>query len=163
MESTVSLYADSSRRNFSPLPGPVWRMFRSLPAAQFGSDDDHELNVLRELGKEMSATFDPPKDGKDDEESGIPALYTILGQFIDHDITFDPEEQPPESRMIPQASRILGPRHSIWTDVDRARAQTMSRTTAPMAPRNFCSVNQSRAVPRTPRILCQQKWPRTDR
>src|SRR5213079_2810653 len=28
--------------------------------------------------------------GKDDEESGIPALYTYLGQFIDHDITFDP-------------------------------------------------------------------------
>src|SRR5262249_44118987 len=32
----------------------------------------------------------PPKDGKDEEESGIPALYTYLGQFIDHDITFDP-------------------------------------------------------------------------
>ncbi len=76
----------------SPLfQGRFGRMFRSLPAAQFGSDDDHELNVLRELGKEMSATFDPPKDGKDDEESGIPALYTYLGQFIDHDITFDPE------------------------------------------------------------------------
>jgi hypothetical protein len=38
----------------------------------------------------MSAGFDPPKDGPDDEESGIPALYTYLGQFIDHDITFDP-------------------------------------------------------------------------
>jgi hypothetical protein len=38
----------------------------------------------------MSAGFDPPKDGKDDEESGIPALYTYFGQFIDHDITFDP-------------------------------------------------------------------------
>jgi len=29
----------------------------------------------------MSAEFDAPKDGKDDEESGIPALYTYLGQF----------------------------------------------------------------------------------
>jgi hypothetical protein len=38
----------------------------------------------------MTASFDPPHDGKDDEESGIPALYTYLGQFIDHDITFDP-------------------------------------------------------------------------
>ena len=38
----------------------------------------------------MSALPDPPKDGKDDEESGIPALYTYFGQFVDHDITFDP-------------------------------------------------------------------------
>ena len=33
---------------------------------------------------------DCPKDGADDEESGIPSAYTYLGQFIDHDITFDP-------------------------------------------------------------------------
>jgi len=38
--------------------------------------------------------FDPPKDGPDAEESGIPALYTYFGQFIDHDITFDPASQP---------------------------------------------------------------------
>ena len=39
----------------------------------------------------MVAEFDPPKDGVDLEESGIPALYTYFGQFIDHDLTFDPE------------------------------------------------------------------------
>jgi hypothetical protein len=33
---------------------------------------------------------DPVKDGIDAEESGIPAAYTYLGQFIDHDLTFDP-------------------------------------------------------------------------
>ena len=38
----------------------------------------------------MTAGFDAPKDGNDAEESGIPALYTYLAQFIDHDITFDP-------------------------------------------------------------------------
>jgi len=40
----------------------------------------------------MTSPADPadPKVGKDDEESGIPALYTYFGQFIDHDITFDP-------------------------------------------------------------------------
>jgi hypothetical protein len=38
----------------------------------------------------MSASFEPPRDGKDDEESGIPTLYTYFGQFIDHDLTFDP-------------------------------------------------------------------------
>jgi len=48
------------------------------------------VNKLALLGARMSAKFDPPTDGKDPEESGIPALYTYLGQFIDHDITFDP-------------------------------------------------------------------------
>src|SRR5207253_4130780 len=45
---------------------------------------------LHKLADAMASSFDQPKDGKDDEESGIPALYTYLGQFIDHDITFDP-------------------------------------------------------------------------
>src|SRR5882757_4112451 len=65
-------------------------MFRSLRPATFGKDESENLANLAELAKKMSADFDPPKDGKDDEESGIPALYTYLGQFIDHDITFDP-------------------------------------------------------------------------
>jgi hypothetical protein len=31
------------------------------------------------------------KDGPDAEESGITAAYTYLRQFVDHDLTFDPE------------------------------------------------------------------------
>jgi hypothetical protein len=65
-------------------------MFRSLPRAQFGCTEAESIANLHKLGDAMSADFDPPKDGKDDEESGILALYTYLGQFIDHDITFDP-------------------------------------------------------------------------
>src|SRR5262252_6552082 len=65
-------------------------MFRALRPATFGSTDQESEQNLLELGTAMSAAFDPPKDGKDDEESGIPALYTYLGQFIDHDLTFDP-------------------------------------------------------------------------
>ena len=42
------------------------------------------------LGDAMTAEPDDAKDGRDPEESGIPALYTYFGQFIDHDITFDP-------------------------------------------------------------------------
>lgn len=38
----------------------------------------------------MKSDPDAPKDGADEEESGIPALYTYFGQFIDHDVTFDP-------------------------------------------------------------------------
>jgi hypothetical protein len=75
----------------SPLfQGKFGRMFRTLRPATFGAtDQENEQNLLK-LGQAMSAAFDPPKDGKDDEEGGIPALYTYLGQFIDHDLTFDP-------------------------------------------------------------------------
>jgi hypothetical protein len=70
--------------------GRFGRMFRSLPPATFGATPkDNETNLAK-LGDAMSSSFDPPKDGRDDEESGIPALYTYFGQFIDHDITFDP-------------------------------------------------------------------------
>src|SRR5579862_6213836 len=72
----------------SPLfQGRFGRMFRSLPAAKFGPNSQA---VLTSLGNKMSNDFDAPKDGPDDEESGIPALYTNFGQFLDHDITFDP-------------------------------------------------------------------------
>src|SRR6516164_1893069 len=80
---------DSTQR--SPLfQGRFGRMFRSLPGARFGKDDKESLANLAALGTAMTAGFDPPKDGKDDEESGIPSLYTYFGQFVDHDITFDP-------------------------------------------------------------------------
>jgi hypothetical protein len=65
-------------------------MFPSLPAAHFGQTDADNVANLTKLGAAMSSSFDQPKDGPDDEESGIPALYTYLGQFVDHDITFDP-------------------------------------------------------------------------
>ena len=75
----------------SPLfQGRFGRMFRSLRPATFGRNETENIANLTALGAAMSADFDEPKDGKDDEESGIPALYTYLGQFIDHDITFDP-------------------------------------------------------------------------
>ena len=77
----------------SPLfDGKFGRLFRSLPPAAFGASEAENIANLTKLGAAMSSDADPadPKDGKDDEESGIPALYTYLGQFIDHDLTFDP-------------------------------------------------------------------------
>lgn len=70
--------------------GRFGRMFRSLPAGTYGKTDNDSRNALLQLGKLMTSSFDPPKDGFDGEESGIPALYTYFGQFVDHDITFDP-------------------------------------------------------------------------
>jgi hypothetical protein len=79
-----------STKNSPLFQGRFGRLFRSLPPARFGASDAENLENLALLGAKMSAGFDPPTDGKDPEESGIPALYTYLGQFIDHDITFDP-------------------------------------------------------------------------
>jgi hypothetical protein len=70
--------------------GRFGRMFRFLPAATYGKSDADSRLALMALGSAMTSSFDPPKDGFDSEESGIPALYTYFGQFIDHDITFDP-------------------------------------------------------------------------
>jgi hypothetical protein len=70
--------------------GRFGRMFRSLPAAKYGATDEESQTALKKLGSAMTSGLDAPKDGADPEESGIPALYTYFGQFIDHDITFDP-------------------------------------------------------------------------
>ena len=70
--------------------GRFGRMFGHLPAATYGKTDPDSRAALMKLGSAMTAEFDGPKDGFDGEESGIPALYTYFGQFVDHDITFDP-------------------------------------------------------------------------
>ena len=70
--------------------GRFGKLFPRLAAARFGSSDAEQSANLKLLADKMVADFDAPKDGPDDEESGIPALYTYLGQFIDHDLTFDP-------------------------------------------------------------------------
>jgi hypothetical protein len=70
--------------------GAFGRIFRALPPAEFGDNDGETEKHLNLLGGKMVSTDDPPKDGPDGEESGIPSLYTYLGQFVDHDLTFDP-------------------------------------------------------------------------
>jgi hypothetical protein len=68
--------------------GRFGRMFRTLPAAEFTEED------LKALAAEMIAKHeDPPTpetEDDDEENQGISAGYTYLGQFIDHDLTFDP-------------------------------------------------------------------------
>lgn len=88
---------DNSTPRSSLFEGLFGRMFRSLPAAAWTKE------ALAKLGTQM--TSDPELDLKglpaaapetkdriqdDEENAGISAGYTYLGQFIDHDITFDP-------------------------------------------------------------------------
>nr|WP_295111267.1 heme peroxidase family protein [uncultured Caulobacter sp.] len=79
------------------------RMFRNLPPAVFGERDDQARAALIALaatmlqgefdakiaaGKPVDVPLNEPEP--EDENPDIPAGYTYLGQFIDHDITFDP-------------------------------------------------------------------------
>ena len=100
-----------NRRQSSLFEGRFGRLFRELPAAR------HFKEALLKLGLEMTADPEKSKDippkpiaapeianhlQDDEENTGIPAGYTYLGQFIDHDITFDPasslmQQNDPES------------------------------------------------------------------
>jgi hypothetical protein len=81
------LEAEAKRPEFE---GRFGRMF-ARGEVTYGSTPQEQLDNLQRLAAGMVATFDAPKDGPDGEESGIPALYTYLGQFVDHDLTFDPD------------------------------------------------------------------------
>jgi hypothetical protein len=70
---------------------PFRRLFRKFAAgAGFGANEQENADNLKKIGCGHANGDDTAKDGQDAEESGIPALYTYLSQFIDHDITFDP-------------------------------------------------------------------------
>jgi len=62
-------------------PGMFGRMFPNLEP--LGVDDD---NVLTELAAAME---DPDPGSADGNNPNIPAGFTYLGQFVDHDITLD--------------------------------------------------------------------------
>ena len=91
--------------------GRFGRIFRSLPAATWSEEalrklagDGQEQNRMSaepekdEQNLPIAPREDVDEQGKaresrlhdDEENSGIDAGYTYLGQFIDHDITFDP-------------------------------------------------------------------------
>ena len=67
--------------------GRFTRLFPYLPAARF---DHKDLEAL--AGAMIAPREEPEPEGQEDpeENKGIPAAYTYLGQFTDHDLTFDP-------------------------------------------------------------------------
>ena len=75
-------------------PGRFGRMFPHLPPLSVPDA------VLEELGKAMTEETAGDKEG---DNPDIPAGYTYLGQFIDHDMTFDTtalSEQPRDPQAI---------------------------------------------------------------
>jgi hypothetical protein len=73
----------------SPLfEGRFGRMFRRLRPATFSEAALHTLAT--HMIAEAEAEPTPETKVDDEENQGIAAGYTYLGQFIDHDLTFDP-------------------------------------------------------------------------
>jgi hypothetical protein len=68
--------------------GRFGRIFRNLPPFAF----DDPQNDPAELARSMIETQEEDEDQTEDNIN-IPAGFTYLGQFIDHDITFDPNSK----------------------------------------------------------------------
>ncbi len=98
-----------------PATGGYRSLFPSLPAAQFAPDDllrlangagpdlpgmsaapemltDANDQPLRNEKGEVILSATPETKADDEENYGIPAGFTYLGQFVDHDITFKADD-----------------------------------------------------------------------
>src|SRR5687767_9256122 len=84
----TSLRGISHHPRSSSFEGRFGRMFRTLPPAVHDEADLRELAKLMVLKPDAAPTDETEID--DGENQGIDAGYTYLGQFIDHDLTFDP-------------------------------------------------------------------------
>ncbi|WP_170937177.1 MULTISPECIES: heme peroxidase family protein [Rhodomicrobium] len=80
-------------------------MFPNLQAnsANRLPESDATVEALKVLGEAMVDANEPPPSGtvNDAGDGPIPAAYTYLGQFIDHDITFDKTGAPVNDLAVP--------------------------------------------------------------
>jgi hypothetical protein len=69
--------------------GPFGRMFRTLPAWDPGKGD--EAATISEIARIAAEMDEGANSGSaSGDNATIPAGYTYFGQFVDHDLTFDP-------------------------------------------------------------------------
>jgi len=71
-------------------PGRFTKLFKQWDPAEFDQADLERLALRMTSRQERKPA---PEGDRDSEEGTIPAAYTYLGQFIDHDLTFDPTSQ----------------------------------------------------------------------
>ncbi len=93
--------------------GPYGRLFRSLPPADFGESETQNLEALGRLANRMTAGAELPKDGPHPEEGGIPAAFTYFGQFVDHDLTFDPASSLQRHNDVEALRNFRSPRFDL--------------------------------------------------
>lgn len=110
------LRATEARSDYPSRPiAGYQRLFPDLPGAQFSSSDlarlalgdgaaltgmtsepetlkDKDGKPRRDARGQLIITATPETEQDDEENFGIPAGYTYLGQFIDHDLTFNSNE-----------------------------------------------------------------------
>ncbi|MCW2569328.1 MAG: myeloperoxidase thyroid peroxidase cyclooxygenase catalytic subunit [Mycobacterium sp.] len=72
--------------------GRFGRMFRNVPVFEHSPDQLAAIaaKMVQDAKPEDTEPVPVPEPEDDDENPVIPSGYTYLGQFIDHDITFDP-------------------------------------------------------------------------
>ncbi|OMQ15737.1 hypothetical protein A7K94_0207450 [Modestobacter sp. VKM Ac-2676] len=99
--------------------GPFGRMFRHLPVFE------HQPEALAALAARMNA------GGRPKENPGIPSGYTYLGQFIDHDITFDPVSSLQRQNDPDALHNFRTPRFDLDSLYGRGPATSPTCTTTP--------------------------------
>ncbi|MDN3719801.1 hypothetical protein QW131_13015 [Roseibium salinum] len=110
-------------------PGKFGRMFPGLPALKVADA------ALQELAEAMV-----DNDELTGDNLNIPAGFTYLGQFIDHDITLDHTSLGEKKPGIRRQPRISGHQASTWTAstvaVPTAARISMPETWRAARPRN---------------------------
>ena len=101
------------------------RMFPELPpfapptdaareqAKKLG-EKDGLIDAKDDLSDPVLSITDPARRVNNPDNPNMTAGITFLGQFLDHDITFDPNS-PLLGKPIPRRPPIFGPHGSIWT------------------------------------------------
>ena len=85
MAASLRSISAPQSRSFTGMFG---RMFRELPAWDPGGKDDAEnIEAIEGIAAQMVETAGDVQKG---DIPDFPAGYTFFGQFIDHDLTFDP-------------------------------------------------------------------------
>jgi hypothetical protein len=120
--------------------GRFGRLFPTLPP--FAADTQLIRDALRELGAKdgpmdagddlsdpITLITDPAKSVDNPDNPAISAGFTFLGQFLDHDMTFDPTSSLARGRIRSRFGTSASRRSTSTTSMEVARASRPTSTT----------------------------------